>query len=127
MGIFNFSTLVFLINNWASIISKSPIWSMLNFWPDPHLFKSPGPKTPFGPFIVTPYNFGLLAQSIAQSENNFLGPNLLLGLFVTLYKFGPYGPVRSNKKTIFWARFQFLVPQGPKQFWAYLGLWAQSH
>ena len=74
MGISNFSTLVFLINNWASIISKSPIWSMLKFWPDPHLFKSPGPKTPFGPFIVTPYNFGLLAQSIAQSENNFLGP-----------------------------------------------------
>ena len=83
------------------MITKSPILSMLKFWPDPHLFKSPGPKTPFWACIVTLYNFGLLAQSITQSENNFLGPNLLLGLFVTFYKIAPYGPVSIHSENNF--------------------------
>ena len=52
----------------------------------------------FWAWIVTPYNFRLMAQSKSQLENIFLGP-------------------------IF--NFWYLMVQN--NFWARLGLWAQSH
>ena len=108
MGISNFSTLVFLIKNWASIISKSPIWSMLKFWPDPHLFNLLGPKLLLG-LNCNSLQFWPVGPVHSPIRKQFSGPK------------SPFGPICNSLQN--WALWPSLVPirkqfSGPdSNFW----------
>ena len=97
LGIFNFTTLEKINYKLGFFDYINPQCASCNFWPDPQLLKSPGPKTPFGPVCNS-------LQTLACWPS----PN-------------------PNQKTIFWAQILISSSSRSKTIWARLGLWAQSH